>query len=148
MEIGIDSFAAAYSYAALAIEPSNRLRDLVEEADFFPGYKVAFDSVGEERGWGPVSRAGFDAQNGPHGALLVGEPEEIADKILRHSEVLGGVSRYTFQMNVASLPHHKLMKAIELLGTKVAPLVKNATAQPLVERYPNRTGRESFDRGM
>jgi probable LLM family oxidoreductase len=95
--------------------------------EFFPGYKTAFDGVGQERGWGPVTRLGFDTQAGPDGALLVGEPEEVAEKILRHSEALGGVSRYTFQMNVASLPHAKLMKAIELLGTKVAPIVRKAT---------------------
>ena len=63
----------------------------------------------------------FDAQRGTYGALLVGSPDEVTEKILRHSEALGGVSRFTFQMNAASLPHAKLMQAIELLGTKVAP---------------------------
>jgi probable LLM family oxidoreductase len=96
--------------------------------EFFPGYKTAFDGVGKERGWGPVTRVGFDVQAGPEGALLVGEPEEVAEKILRHSEALGGVSRFTFQMNVASLPHASLMQAIELLGTKVAPIVREATS--------------------
>jgi probable LLM family oxidoreductase len=91
--------------------------------DFFPGYARAFTDIGKERGWRPVTRADFDAQRGPEGALLVGSPDEVAEKILRHSEALGGVSRFTFQMNAASLPHAKLMKAIELLGDKVAPAV-------------------------
>jgi alkanesulfonate monooxygenase SsuD/methylene tetrahydromethanopterin reductase-like flavin-dependent oxidoreductase (luciferase family) len=92
--------------------------------DFFPGYARAFTDIGKERGWPPVTRAHFEAQRGPHGALLVGSPDEVAEKIARHSEALGGVSRFTFQMNVASLPHEKLMKAIELLGTEIAPALR------------------------
>jgi probable LLM family oxidoreductase len=98
--------------------------------DFFPGYAKAVASVAKERGWGPVTRAGFDAQRGPHGALLIGEAEEVAEKILRHSEALGGVSRFTFQMNAASLPHAKLMKAIETIGAHVAPMVRKEAAAP------------------
>jgi probable LLM family oxidoreductase len=96
--------------------------------DFFPGYARAFTDVGKERGWPPVTRAGFDAQLGPRGALLVGSADEVAEKILRHSEALGGVSRFTFQMNAASLPHTKLMKAIEILGTRVAPALRKELA--------------------
>jgi probable LLM family oxidoreductase len=92
--------------------------------DFFPGYARAFTDVGKERGWRPVTRAGFDAQRGPQGALLIGDPDEVAEKILRHSEALGGISRITFQMNAASLPHAKLMRAIEAIGTRVAPAVR------------------------
>jgi probable LLM family oxidoreductase len=96
-----------------------------EAADeFFPGYARAFTDVGKERGWPPVTRAGFDAQRGPHGALLVGNPEEVAEKIVRHNEALGGISRLTFQMNAASLPHAKVMRAIEAIGTRVAPALK------------------------
>jgi len=96
--------------------------------DFFPGYARAFTDIGKERGWPAVTRAGFEAQRGPRGALLVGGPEEVAEKILRHSEALGGVSRFSFQMNAASLPHAKLMSAIELLGTRVAPALKEEVA--------------------
>jgi hypothetical protein len=56
----------------------------------------------------------------------VGDPETVAEKILRVNESLGGISRLTFQMSVAALPHAKLMRAIELLGTRVAPLVREA----------------------
>lgn len=94
--------------------------------DFFPGYAQAFTAIGKERGWPPVTRGQFDALRGPTGALMLGEPEMVAEKILRHSEALGGLARLDFQMSVASLPHAKLMKAIELLGTKVAPLVRKA----------------------
>jgi probable LLM family oxidoreductase len=97
-------------------------------ADFFPGYARAFSDIGKERGWPAVTRAGFDAQRGPHGALLVGSPDEVVEKIIRHSEALGGISRLTFQMNAASLPHSKLMRAIELLGTRVAPEVRKVLA--------------------
>ena len=92
--------------------------------DFFPGYAQAFTAIGKERGWPPGTRGQFDALRGPTGALMLGEPEMVAEKILRHSESLGGLARLDFQMSVASLPHGKLMRAIELLGTKVAPLVR------------------------
>ncbi|MEO6758112.1 MAG: LLM class flavin-dependent oxidoreductase, partial [Saprospiraceae bacterium] len=91
--------------------------------DFYPGYAETFTRIGKERGWPPVTRAHFDAQMGPKGALLIGGPEEIAEKILRHSEALGGISRLTFQMDNAGLSHTKLLAAIELIGTRVMPLV-------------------------
>jgi len=96
-----------------------------EAADeFFPGYARAIASVAKERGWPPVTRAAFDAQRGPQGALLIGSADEVAEKILRHSEALGGISRITFQMNASSLPHEKLMRAIEAVGSRVAPALR------------------------
>lgn len=92
--------------------------------DFFPGYARAMTDIGKERGWPPATRAGFDAQRGPEGALLVGDADEVVEKILRHSEALGGISRISFQMNVASLPHAKLMRAIEAIGTRVVPALR------------------------
>ena len=71
-----------------------------------------------------MTRASFDAQLGPYGALLIGEPDEVIEKVVRHSEALGGISRLTFQMNASSLPHAKLMRAIETLGTRVAPALR------------------------
>jgi probable LLM family oxidoreductase len=100
--------------------------------DYFPGYVKAVESVAKERGYGPVTRAQFDAQLGPEGALLIGEPDEVIEKILRHSESLGGIARITFQMNASSLPHAKLMRSIEMLGTHVAPILRK-------ERTPDRT---------
>ena len=102
--------------------------DSTEQAaeEFFPGYAHAFTEVGKERGWPPVTRAHFNSLIGRHGALLVGGPDEIAQKILKHSAALGGISRLSFQMDVAALPHAKLMQAITLLGERVAPLVRAA----------------------
>jgi len=96
-------------------------REAVE--DFYPGYARTFTTIGKERGWPPVTRAQFDPLVGPRGALLLGGPEDVAAKIRRHSEALGGVSRVTFQMDSADLPHAKLLRSIELLGTRVAPLL-------------------------
>jgi len=94
----------------------------------FPGYLAAFSSVARERGWSPPTRAQFDAQLGPTGALLIGEPDEVAEKILRHSESLGGLSRVTFQMDPGSLPHADLMRATELIAERVAPALRKTTA--------------------
>jgi probable LLM family oxidoreductase len=96
--------------------------------DFFPGYARAVASVAKERGWPAVTRAGFEAQRTPEGALLVGNAEEVIEKVVRHSEALGGISRLTFQMNAASLPHAKLMQAIEAIGTRVVPAVRERLA--------------------
>ncbi len=97
-----------------------------EAADtFFPGYARAFTDIGKERGWPPVTRASFDAQRGPRGALMIGNPDEVVAKINHYNDTLGGISRITFQMNAASLPHAKLISAIEMLGTRVAPRVRD-----------------------
>ncbi|MEY4478942.1 MAG: hypothetical protein RL276_1247 [Bacteroidota bacterium] len=97
-----------------------------EEAvnDYFPGYAKTFTRIGRERGWPPVSRERFDAQNGPTGALLVGDPDEVGEKILRHAEALGGVDRVTFQMDNAELPREKLLRSIELIGERIRPALQ------------------------
>jgi probable LLM family oxidoreductase len=92
-------------------------------ADYYPGYAEMFTRIGKERGWPPVTRAGFESQRGPLGAFLVGSPEEVAAKIIRHSNALGGITRLSFQMDNAGLSHKKLMQAIKLIGKKVKPLV-------------------------
>ena len=94
-----------------------------EEAinDYFPGYAKTFTRIGRERGWPPVSRERFDAQNGPTGALLVGDPDEVGEKILRHAAALGGIDRVTFQMDNAELPREKLLRSIQLIGERIKP---------------------------
>ena len=92
--------------------------------EFFPGYARAFTEVGKERGWAPVTRADFEAQRGPNGALMVGDPEEVAEKIIRHNQALGGLLRVTFQMDPGALHPEKFLHSLELIATRVAPLVR------------------------
>lgn len=92
--------------------------------EYFPGYAETFTRIGKERGWPPVTRSRFDAQAGLTGALVVGGPEVVADKILRHSEALGGIDRFTFQMDNAGLSHEQLKKSIERIGKEVIPRVQ------------------------
>jgi len=106
------------------------LADTIKQAadEFYPGYAETFTRIGRERGWPPTTRAHFDATRGPKGALLIGDAETVAEKISYVNEALGGVSRITFQMGVASLPHEKLRHAIEILGAQVIPLISKALA--------------------
>ncbi len=92
--------------------------------DFFPGYAQTFTQIGKERGWPPTTRGQFDALRGPTGALIVGDAETVAAKMLYEHQALGGVERMTFQMGVSMMSHAKMMRAIEILGTKVAPIVR------------------------
>jgi probable LLM family oxidoreductase len=92
--------------------------------DFYPGYAHTFTKIGKERGWPPATRAQFDALRGPTGALLIGDAETVTQKILYVNEVLGGLSRITFQMGVSALEHGKMLRSIELLGTRVAPSIR------------------------
>ncbi len=92
--------------------------------DFFPGYAHTFTEIGKERGWSPTTRRQFDATRGPTGALIIGDAETVAEKILYVYQALGGISRITFQMGVSTLSHRKMMRAIEILGNDVAPVVR------------------------
>jgi len=92
--------------------------------DFYPGWAKVVSDIGRERGWPPMTRHDFEAQISANGALMIGDPDEVAEKIVRHSDALGGVSRVTFQMNAASLAQEKMTQAIELIGTRVAPAVR------------------------
>jgi probable LLM family oxidoreductase len=95
--------------------------------DFFPGYAQTMTEIGKARGWPSMTRDHFEDQIGPKGALLIGDPEEVVRKILRHSEALGGISRITFMMNPGSLPHERMMRATELIGKQVAPAIHELT---------------------
>jgi probable LLM family oxidoreductase len=97
--------------------------------EFYPGFARMFTEIGKERGWPPTTRAQFDAGRGPLGALLIGDPETVAEKILSVNEALGGISRISFQMTNVMLPHTKMIRSIELLGTKVAAMVRNELAE-------------------
>lgn len=92
--------------------------------DFYPAYAQTFTKIGKERGWPPTTRAQFDAARSPTGALLIGEAETVAEKILYENNVLGGLSRFTIQLTPGTLPHAKVLHAIELFGARVVPAVK------------------------
>ena len=112
LQVGIHSFGYVAASKAEAI------------ADFYPAYTAAITKIGRERGWPPPTRTQFDAQIGKRGAIVIGDAEEVAEKILRHSEALGGITRFSFQMDVG-LAHAQQMRAIELIGQKVKPLVNS-----------------------
>src|SRR5260221_8138928 len=103
------------------------LADTTDEAAeiFYPGYAHTFTEIGKERGWPAATRAQYDALRGPTAALLIGDAKTVAKKIRYVNHVLGCLSRVTFQMGVATLPHKKMLHAIEILGTVVAPIVRN-----------------------
>lgn len=93
--------------------------------EFYPSYASVMTRIGRERGWQPMNRQQFDAMRSPTGSLLVGDPQEVIDKIL-YEENLFGNSRFLAQMDVGALPHGQMMRSIELFGTVVAPAVRKA----------------------
>jgi alkanesulfonate monooxygenase SsuD/methylene tetrahydromethanopterin reductase-like flavin-dependent oxidoreductase (luciferase family) len=95
--------------------------------EFFPPYEVAMTGIGRERGWPPMTREAFDAMRTPHGALFVGSPQQVTEKILLQRDILG-FDRFLLHISVGTLPHAQVMKAIELFGTEVAPAVRRAVA--------------------
>ncbi|MFT4181326.1 MAG: LLM class flavin-dependent oxidoreductase [Rhizobium sp.] len=99
-------------------------------ADQFYGPQAeVMDRIGRERGWGPTSRVQFDQSRGPHGALFVGDPETVAEKIVAHHTLFKN-DRFLLQMAIGTMPHEQIMRGIELYGTKVAPLVRKALTEP------------------
>jgi probable LLM family oxidoreductase len=104
------------------------LGDTTEQAadDFYPGYATMMTQIGKERGWPPTVRTQYDLTRGPTGAFLIGDADTVVEKVLYTNEALGGISRLDFQMTAATLPHAKMLHAIEILGTKVAPAVRKA----------------------
>lgn len=91
--------------------------------EFYPSYAVAMSRIGRERGWGPMTPAQYDMMRGPGGSLLVGDVDTVAAKINHMKQVLG-LDRFMLHISVGTLPHNQVLRSIELLGTKVAPLVR------------------------
>ena len=100
---------------------ANSIEEAIEK--YYPGYRVWFNQIGQERGWPPVTMERFEQQIGELGAYVIGGPEEVAEKLIRHSKALGGISRFTFQIDNAGLTHEDLMETYTLIGEKVKPLV-------------------------
>jgi alkanesulfonate monooxygenase SsuD/methylene tetrahydromethanopterin reductase-like flavin-dependent oxidoreductase (luciferase family) len=84
--------------------------------------------IGSERGWGPTNRGAFDAQVALRGPYVVGSPEQVAEKILFQHELFGH-QRTLIQFAIGSVPHPEVLRAIELLGTEVAPIVRAEVAR-------------------
>lgn len=116
IQIGINS----HTYIA---DTSQAAKD-----EFFPSYHEVMNRIGKERGWQPSGRAQFDASTSPQGALLVGSPQQVIDKILYEHELFGH-TRFLAQMSIGAMPHKNMLHAIELLGAKVAPEVRKHTQQ-------------------
>jgi probable LLM family oxidoreductase len=100
---------------------ANSKEEAIEK--YYPGYRIWFNQIGQERGWPPVTMERFEQQIGELGAYVIGGPEEVAEKLIRHSKALGGISRFTFQIDNAGLTHEDLMETYTLIGEKVKPLV-------------------------
>jgi len=114
----------------LSINSHAYLADDAQQAadEFFPSYTAMMNAIGRERGWAPIGQSEFDALRSPRGALLVGTPQEVIEKILFQHEIFGH-QRLLAQITVGTLPHDKAMHAIELLGTEVAPAVRKEIAR-------------------
>lgn len=91
-------------------------------AEYYPSYAAAMSRIGRERGWGPMTKEQFDWMRSEEGSLVIGDVETVAAKIDRWREILG-VDRFELHVSVGTVPHDKVLRSIELLGTKVAPLL-------------------------
>ena len=124
--------AAGHDAPALpvGINSHTYLADTSQQAadEFFPSYAVMMNRIGRERGWSGMTREQFDALTAPRGALVVGSPQQVIDKVLAQHELFGH-QRFLAQISVGTLPHRQVMRAIELLGSEVAPAVRAAVAR-------------------
>ncbi len=121
---------AGHPQPALSINSHGFIADDSQQArdEAFPAFALTMDRIGRERGWPPMSREQFDASCTLRGANVVGSPQEVIDKILYQHELFGH-HRFLLQLTVGSIPHKKVLRAIELLGSEVAPAVRRETAK-------------------
>ncbi len=112
------------SEVPLSVHAHGYIADTVDQAveEFYPSYSRAMSRLGRERGWGPMTREQFDWLRSPEGSLVLGDVETVARKIIRFKEVLG-VNRFELHVSVGTMPHEKVLRSIELLGTQVRPIV-------------------------
>ena len=120
---------AGHEPPALSINSHGFIADTSQEAldDSFPAVSTVMNRIGRERGWAPMTRTDYDASATLRGANFVGTPAQVVEKILFQHEIFGH-GRFLLQLSVGTMPHDKLMRAIELLGTQVAPAVRAALA--------------------
>lgn len=115
--------------ARVSINSHGFIADTEAEAadSFWPRYADVMGRIGRERGWPPPTRTHFDRERSPRGALLLGSPQQVIDKILYEHELFG-MDRFLLQLSVGTMPHAQMLRAIELYGTVVAPAVRKAMA--------------------
>ncbi|MGB3076691.1 MAG: LLM class flavin-dependent oxidoreductase, partial [Chitinophagales bacterium] len=122
--------AAGHDLSKLAVSINSHgylANDSKQAADeFYPTFADVMTRIGRERGWPPTNRAQFEAGRSLKGALLVGSPQEMIDKIMYQYELFHH-DRFLLQLSVGTLPHDKLLHAIELFGSEVAPVVRRET---------------------
>jgi probable LLM family oxidoreductase len=111
----------------VSINSMTYVADTAQQAadEFYPAYVPMMNKIGKERGWSPMGRGDYDAMINPRGALLVGSPQQVIDKILYEHELFHH-DRFMAQIGVGNLDHSKVMRSIELFGTVVAPAVRKA----------------------
>ncbi|HET8986112.1 MAG TPA: LLM class flavin-dependent oxidoreductase, partial [Trueperaceae bacterium] len=130
--------AGYHAAPPLAINVHGFLADSSSEAAdvFFPPYAAAMSRIGRERGWSGITREQFEGGRHPRGHLLVGDADEVIEKILFHHQLFGN-QRYLLQFSVGTVPHAAMLRSIEIFGTEVAPVVraevaKRVSANPLL----------------
>ena len=123
--------AAGHDLAKLpvAINSHGFIADNTDDAveTFYPPYAEVMSTIGRERGWSAMTRGQFEALRSPTGSLLIGSPQDVIDKMLYEHELFS-YDRFLMHLSVGTMPHDQVMRAIELLGTKVAPAVRKALA--------------------
>jgi probable LLM family oxidoreductase len=119
------SAAAGHGRLPLAVHSHGYISEDSQQAgdEFFPSYAYVMSNIGRERGWPPTTRAQFEAGRSKQGALLVGSPQQVIDKILYEKELFG-LDRFLLHVSVGTMPHAQIMHSIELFGTQVAPVIR------------------------
>jgi alkanesulfonate monooxygenase SsuD/methylene tetrahydromethanopterin reductase-like flavin-dependent oxidoreductase (luciferase family) len=118
---------AGHGVLPLSINSHAYVAETTERAaeEFYPPYSTMMNAIGRERGWSPMQRQDFDALRTLRGALVVGSPDDVVEKIL-YQHALFGHDRFMAQISVGDLPHEQVLRSIELLGREVAPAVRAA----------------------
>ena len=119
------SSAAGHGRLPLAVHSHGYISEDSQQAadEFFPSYAYVMSNIGRERGWPPTTRTQFEAGRSKQGALLVGSPQQVIDKILFEKELFG-LDRFLLHVSVGTMPHAQIMHSIELFGTRVAPVIR------------------------
>lgn len=118
---------AGHERLPLAVHSHGYISEDSQQAadEFFPSYAYVMSNIGKERGWPPTTRAQFDAGRSKQGALLVGSPQQVIDKILYEKELFG-LDRFLLHVSVGTMPHAQIMHSIELFGSQVAPVIRKS----------------------